>query len=176
MADAREVHIREAKDSDREAIRRVLEDAYDQYRAVLPPEGWDQYKENIIASVDSAKPIARIIALIDDEVVGSSQLFQSSEAAYGAPELEIESPILRLLAVSPSARGRGIATALIKENIKRAVELGADTLHLHTSDMMESAVKLYERLGFERAYDKDIQKGEILVKSYRLHIQTAAIL
>lgn len=176
MADAKDVHIREANEGDREAIRRVLEDAYGQYRAVLPPEGWEQYKENIAASVDSDKPFARIIALIDDEIVGSSLLFQSSEAAYGAPELGIQSPILRLLAVSPSARGRGIATALIKENIRRAAEIGATSLYLHTSDMMEAAVKLYERLGFERAYDKDIQKGEILVKSYRLPIQTAAIL
>ncbi|RTE10147.1 GNAT family N-acetyltransferase [Paenibacillus whitsoniae] len=176
MPDSKEVRIREATAEDRDAIRRVLEEAYGQYQSVLPPEGWEQYKENILASVDSERPIARIIALIDDEVVGSSQLFHSSDAAYDSPELGIESPILRLLAVAPSARGQGIATALIQENVKRAAALGADTLHLHTSDMMESAVKLYERLGFERAYDKDIQKGEILVKSYRLHIQTAAIL
>ncbi|OCT12380.1 GCN5 family acetyltransferase [Paenibacillus pectinilyticus] len=176
MSDDKVVLIREANDGDRDAIRKVLEDAYGQYRAVLPPEGWDQYKENIVASVDSDTPIARIIAEIDGEIIGSSLLFQSSETAYGAPELGIHSPILRLLAVSPSARGRGIATLLIKENIKRAIELGATTLHLHTSDMMESAVKLYERLGFERAFDKDIQKGEILVKSYKLQLQTAAIL
>ncbi|UKS26449.1 GNAT family N-acetyltransferase [Paenibacillus sp. HWE-109] len=176
MADAKELEIREATEADRDAIRKVLEDAYGQYRAVLPPEGWNQYRENIIASVDSDKPTARIIALIDGEVVGSSQLFLSSEAAYGLPELEIQSPIIRLLAVSPSARGRGIATALIKEHVRRARELGAATLHLHTSDMMESAVKLYERLGFERAQDKDIHKGETLVKSYRLQLQTAAIL
>ncbi|NOV02884.1 GNAT family N-acetyltransferase [Paenibacillus planticolens] len=176
MADERDIQIREASDGDRDAIRKVLEEAYGQYKDVLPPEGWEQYKENIVASVDGGTPAARIVALIDGEVVGSSLLFLSSEAAYGLPELAIQSPIIRLLAVSPKARGRGVATALIQESARRAIELGAATLHLHTSDMMESAVKLYERLGFERAYEKDIQKGEVLVKSYRLHLQTAAIL
>ncbi|NQX71480.1 GNAT family N-acetyltransferase [Paenibacillus alba] len=174
MADALEIQIRDATEADREAIRKVLEEAYGQYQSVLPPDGWEQYRENIVASVDSDKPTARIIALLDGEIVGSSLLFISSEAAYGLPELDIQSPIIRLLAVSPRARGRGIATALIKENVRRAVELGASTLHLHTSDMMDSAVKLYERLGFERAYEKDIRKGETLVKSYRLHLQTTA--
>lgn len=175
MAEEINVQIRDAHEGDRDAIQKVLEDAYGQYRSVLPAEGWEQYRANILESLDSEKPTARIIALIDGEVVGSSLLFLSSEAAYGAKELGIESPILRLLAVSPSARGRGVATALIRANIERAIELGGNTLHLHTSDMMESAVKLYERLGFERAYDKDIQKGDILVKSYRLQLQTAAV-
>ncbi len=74
--------------------------------AVLPPEGWQQYKDNIVASVDGVSPSARIIAVIDGEIVGSSLLFLSSQAAYGAPELEIHTPIIRLLAVSPSARGK----------------------------------------------------------------------
>ncbi|MBP1964681.1 GNAT family N-acetyltransferase [Paenibacillus aceris] len=176
MADIQDIQIREANEGDRDAIRKLLTEAYGQYQDVLPPEGWEQYKENIVASVDGGEPTARIIALSGGEVMGSSLLFLSSEAAYGLPELGIQSPIIRLLAVSPKARGRGIATALIKESARRAIELGAATLHLHTSDMMESAIKLYERLGFERAYDKDIQKGEILVKSYRLQLQAAAIL
>jgi GNAT superfamily N-acetyltransferase len=170
-----EVRIREASIEDREAILQLTVEAYMQYENVLPPEGWQQYKESIIASIGGDAPTARIVAEMDGEIVGSVLMFTSSESAYGAPELGINSPIIRLLAVSPKARGRGIATALIQESARRSLEGGAALLHLHTSDMMESAVKLYERLGFERAYDKDIQKGETLVKSYRLHLKEAAI-
>ncbi|TXK84805.1 GNAT family N-acetyltransferase [Paenibacillus sp. N3.4] len=169
-----EVRIREANERDRDLIRQLLADAYGQYQAILTPAGWEDYKANILSSVDGDAPSARLVAELEGEVVGSSLLFLSSEAAYGLPELGIQSPIIRLLAVSPQARGLGIATALIQESARRALALGASTLHLHTSDMMESAVKLYERLGFERAFDKDIQKGETLVKSYRLQLKETA--
>ncbi|NEW08372.1 GNAT family N-acetyltransferase [Paenibacillus sp. SYP-B3998] len=171
-----EIRIREANERDREAIQTLLLEAYGQYEAVFPAGGWDAYKASILASVDGEGPKARIIVEFEGEIVGSSLLFLSSEVAYGLPELEIHSPIIRLIAVSPKVRGRGIATELIKESARRALELGAATLHLHTSDMMASAVKLYEYLGFERAFDKDIQKGETLVKSYRLNLKETAIL
>lgn len=167
--------IREARDSDREAIRKVLLDAYRQYEQVLSPVRWEEYRKNIAASVEAAGPKARLVAELDGEIVGSALLFDSSLAAYGH-DIGIESPIIRLLAVSPAARGRGIATALIRECARKALEWGEETLHLHTSDMMASAVRLYERLGFERAYDKEFHNGETLVKSYRLHLRKTALL
>jgi GNAT superfamily N-acetyltransferase len=176
MGNASEIVIREATELDRESIQTLLVDAYQQYNVTLPPERWEQYRQNIIASVNGDGPAARIVAVYKDEIVGSVLLFLSSEAAYGAPELEIHSPILRLLAVSPKARGLGVGTTLIQEVARRSLVLGASTLHLHTSDMMAAAVKLYERLGFERAFDKDIQNGELLVKSYKLHLKEAVIL
>ncbi|MEK0317658.1 GNAT family N-acetyltransferase [Cohnella sp. 56] len=169
------VHVRDALDRDREAILAVLLDAYGQYEGTMPGERWAEYKRNIAASVDEPGPFARLVAEHDGELVGSAVLFPSSLAAYGR-ELGIEAPIIRLIAVKPAARGRGVATALIRESARRARELGARTLHLHTSDLMASAVRLYERLGFERAYDKDLYNGDILVKSYRLHLDDASLL
>lgn len=176
LGNSKEIQIREATELDREAIQNLMLEAYQQYETILPGDKWEPYRESIKASVYGEGPAARIIALIDGEIVGSVQLFLSSETAYGAPELGINSPIIRLLAVSPTARGKGIATELIKESVRHTISLGATVLHLHTSDMMASAVKLYERLGFERAFDKDIMNGETLVKSYRLQLQETAIL
>ncbi|MBW5449271.1 GNAT family N-acetyltransferase [Cohnella sp. CFH 77786] len=170
-----EVSIREARNSDRDAIRKVLLDAYQQYESVLAPERWAAYREDILASVEAEGPRARLVADRNGEIVGSALLFDSSLAAYGR-DIGIESPIVRLLAVSPGARGQGIATALLRESARRALEWGADTLHLHTSDMMASAVRLYERLGFERAFDKEFYNGERLVKSYRLRLRESALL
>lgn len=170
------VIIRNAELADRDATREVLMDAYGQYEQVLPEPLWNQYKESILASVDGADTKARLVAVLNGEVVGSVFLFDSSEAAYGLPDLHIHSPIIRLLAVSKKARGYGVATELIRASAKLARDLGAETLHLHTSDMMDSAVRLYERLGFERAFDKDLMNGETLVKSYRLQLREAALL
>ena len=164
------ITIRDAAAPDREAIQQVMLAAYVQYEAVMSPPRWAAYRKGILAAVDSEKALATIVAERDHEIVGSVQMFVSSEAAYGRPELGIHTPIIRLLSVLPSARGQGVATELIIESVKRTIALGAPVLHLHTSDLMQSAVRLYERLGFERAYDKDFSNGENLVKSYRLSL------
>lgn len=175
MTQAAAIVVRDAGPGDRESILEVLLDAYGQYEDTMPGERWEEYKSNIAASVDAPGPFARLVAESEGELVGSAVLFDSSLVAYGR-DLGIESPIIRLIAVKRSARGRGVATALIRESARRAQELGAYTLHLHTSDLMASAVRLYERLGFERAYDKDLYNGDILVKSYRLWLDGAALL
>nr|WP_256256553.1 GNAT family N-acetyltransferase [Paenibacillus sp. BC26] len=168
--------IRQARSSDRDAVVQVLLDAYQQYEITLDSARWEQYKENILQAIDSPTTKSRLVAELDGQIMGSVFIYESSESAYGAPGLEIHSPIIRLLGVSRQARRRGIATELIRESAKLSLDWGADTLYLHTSDLMDSAVRLYERLGFERAFDKEFRNGDILVKSYRLRLKESALL
>jgi ribosomal protein S18 acetylase RimI-like enzyme len=172
----RKVVIRSAEESDLDAVTEVLLDAYRQYEETLSAELWEQYKENILLAIKTATTKARLVAEVDGEVVGSVFIYDSSESSYGVPQLEIYNPIIRLLGVSRKARGLGVATELIRSSAKLSREWGADILHLHTSDMMDSAVRLYERLGFERAYDKEFMNGDRLVKSYRLRLQETTLL
>ncbi len=172
----RGVTVRQAEAGDRQAIEAVLLSAYGEYEQQLPPQRWLEYKTSILHAIDEATTSERLVAVQGGNVVGSVFLFDSSETAYGQPELGIDSPIIRLLAVAPEARGAGVAKELIRASAKFASERGAATLHLHTSDMMSAAVRLYERLGFERAYDKEFMNGDILVKSYRLHLAQSALL
>ncbi|QRG70459.1 GNAT family N-acetyltransferase [Brevibacillus choshinensis] len=168
MRESDPITIRDAVAGDRERLEKHLIEAYRQYEQKLSAKRWELYKEEMKRSVAGERTFAFLVAGLGDEIVGSVQLFASSEAAYGKPELAIHSPIIRFLAVSPNARGKGIAVQLIRESIRRSLAIGASTLHLHTTDMMEAAVKLYERLGFERAVEKDFFNGETTVKSYRL--------
>ncbi|MFC5469855.1 GNAT family N-acetyltransferase [Cohnella suwonensis] len=176
MASTKEVKIREASLSDRDAVVRVLLDAYRQYEQTLDAERWEQYRNGILQAIDAPTTRDRLVAEVDGQIVGSVFIYDSSESAYGAPQLAIHNPIIRLLGVTREARGLGVATELIRESAKRSLEWGADTLHLHTSDMMDSAVRLYERLGFERAHDKEFFNGDILVKSYKLRLKETALL
>ncbi|MCG7409261.1 GNAT family N-acetyltransferase [Paenibacillus sp. ACRRX] len=165
--------IRDAEASDFEAVKAVLMDAYAQYEWLLSKDRWEKYREEIIDSVSNSQVKARIIAELDGVVIGSVFLYDSSEAAYGLPQLNINTPIMRLLAVASNVRRRGVATQLIWAGIRRSHQWGADMLHLHTSEVMGAAAQLYERLGFERAHDKDIIKGDAVVKSYRFHVKEA---
>ncbi|MFC5402894.1 GNAT family N-acetyltransferase [Cohnella soli] len=177
IAITKEVKIREATIADREAVVRVLLDAYRQYEETLDAQRWEHYRDNILQSIDAQTTRSRLVAEVDGRIVGSVFIYDNSELAYGAAHhLEIHNPIIRLLGVTQEARGSGVATKLIRESARRSLEWGADTLHLHTSDMMDSAIRLYEKLGFERAYDKEFFNGDILVKSYKLRLKETALL
>ncbi|GKU79138.1 hypothetical protein L3i20_v235350 [Paenibacillus sp. L3-i20] len=170
------IKVRDAEETDLEQIKDVLLNAYAQYEFLYPKEKWEQYKDNIEASVTNPKVKARIIAELNGEIVGSVFLYDSSEAAYGVSELNINTPIMRLLGVKQNVRGLGVATELIRASATWSLDWGSDTLHLHTTDVMASAIKLYERLGFERAQDKDLIKEDAVVFSYRLLLKKTTLL
>jgi ribosomal protein S18 acetylase RimI-like enzyme len=82
---------------------------------------------------------------------------------------------VRLVAVTPDLRGRGIARALVDECIRRARASGATALGLHSSRSMRAAVRLYERIGFVRDPERDFQPpGAELVEGYLLRLDGSA--
>ncbi len=62
---------------------------------------------------------------------------------------------LRMLGVAPSARGRGVGEALVRDCLDRARAAGARGVVLSTQPQMRAAHRVYERLGFGRAPDLD---------------------
>lgn len=62
---------------------------------------------------------------------------------------------LRLLAVAPTARRRGLAGLLMQHVIDEGRSGGWSAVTLKTAPYMTSAQRLYESLGFERAYEND---------------------
>jgi ribosomal protein S18 acetylase RimI-like enzyme len=58
--------------------------------------------------------------------------------------------IVRMLVVAPSGRGRGIGRRLTNECIYRSRRDEASAISLHTSPVMEVALNMYLRMGFNR--------------------------
>jgi GNAT superfamily N-acetyltransferase len=52
-------------------------------------------------------------------------------------------PQVRLLAVAPPGRGRGVGAALMQECVRRARAAGAPVLALPTTELMRAALRLY---------------------------------
>lgn len=76
----------------------------------------------------------------------------------GSPWCELAQPgdgEFRMLAVTPAARRRGVAEALVSVCVERARELGCSAVVLSSLPVQESAHRLYERLGFRRTPDRD---------------------
>ncbi len=77
----------------------------------------------------------------------------------------------RMLAVSATARGRGIGEALTRAVIDRTTELGLTGVVLSSSTQMTSAHRIYERLGFHRTPAKDWHPTpETNLLTYRLNL------
>ncbi len=62
---------------------------------------------------------------------------------------------VRALAVAPEGRGRGIATLLVGLCLERAVADGATSVVISTAHWMTTAHRLYRRLGFVPAPERD---------------------
>ncbi|WP_449281155.1 GNAT family N-acetyltransferase [Leucobacter sp.] len=71
---------------------------------------------------------------------------------------------LRLLGVAHEARGRGVGERLMRHCIDLARRRGASRLVLHTASQMETAWRLYERMGFTRIPEREhhfVASGEV---------------
>jgi len=166
-----DVRLRDARPGDEAAIREVTLASYAQYAETLGPL-WALYRENIVATLASVAPAEQIVAEAKGDIVGAVLLYPGGAVMSegpGAGPVATKWPEVRLLAVPPAERGRGIATALMRECARRARAVGAEALTLHTTDMMQAAVRLYERMGFARdpALDWSPAPG-LTVKGFRL--------
>ena len=169
------LEIRTARSADRGAIARLTLAAYREYATIMEPDAWAALDQAIRVSLADDTDVTRLVAELDGAIVGSAALYAPDAAAYGSLASATPWPEVRLVAVSPSARGRGVARALVEECITRARTAGASALGLHTSRSMRAAMRLYERLGFVRDPDHDFHPpGAELVEGYLLRLDDPA--
>jgi GNAT superfamily N-acetyltransferase len=169
---AETVGIREARPADHDAIRDVTLAAYAEY-APRMPRHWDGYRRNILATLGDPSPATQIVAEQAGAVVGAVLLYPTGIVRPGGgPARPPRSwPEVRLLAVAPSVRGRGVGEGLMQECVRRARGWGAPGLVLHTTPMMGAAVRLYERMGFGPAPELDVEVAPgLTVAGYRLDL------
>ena len=163
--------VREATADDRPAMRDVTLAAYEEHAGEMPPDIWDIYRQDMTATTMTDDRPDRYVAEMDGEVVGCVLLYPAG-TLLELPTDEAASmptPEVRLLAVRPDARGRGIGRALMEMCVKRAREAGADVLTLHTVNFMKVAMTLYGRMGFVRNPVTDFSPAPgAVIEGYKL--------
>src|SRR5215207_158815 len=167
--------VRTARPADRGVIARLTLAAYREFASLMDPDAWRALDQAIRTSLADDTNVTRVVAELDGAIVGSAALYAPDSNAYGSIAALTPWPEVRLVAVDPAARGRGVARELVTECIRRARESGATALGLHTSQSMHAAKRLYERMGFVRDLEHDFQPpGAELVEGYLLRLDDPA--
>jgi ribosomal protein S18 acetylase RimI-like enzyme len=144
------ITVRPAHTSELADIGELTVEAYTEFMIA-----GDGYAHHLRDAVTRAREAELYVAVA---VAGDSLTGTVTFCPQGSPWCEIGQPgegEFRMLAVRPSARGGGIAQALVSVCLERSRELGYHAVVLSTLPEMAAAHRLYERLGFQRLPERD---------------------
>jgi GNAT superfamily N-acetyltransferase len=134
-----DVKVRRAVPEDAPAIASLLYASFVEFRPLYTREGFAATAitaEDVLVRL-SEGPVW--VSVWEDSLCGTVAAVARGTAIY-----------VRGMAVLPSVRGKGVGDALLKEVEAFAVGHGYGTLLLTTTLFLDSAIRLYERLGFSR--------------------------
>ena len=112
-----------------------------------------------------------LVAVTPDGKIAGCVVYFSDMKYYGSggtATMEQNAAGFRLLAVDPLYRGQGIGKLLTNECIRKAKDKKLDQVIIHTIMAMQTAWKMYEKLGFKRSEDLDFMQGQLPVFGFRL--------
>lgn len=170
--------VRQARPGEHAAVDALIDEAYAHDYGPSEGHGEDPFRSSEVrariyevwvaveggAAVEAGAPVEANAATERDAaaagVGGAGELLGSATFRRpGTPPLHEdfgpETLDLRLLGVSPRARRRGIAAALMRQAVEQARVGGFSDVALKTQPHMTGAHRLYEALGFERAPERD---------------------
>lgn len=144
------INVREARtDRDWECALDVLHGVY----AGEAYSTWERVQQTMTRNNLEGQGVFLLASDDADRILGATILLAPGSPLHQvAVDGERE---FRMLAVAPDARGQGVGEALVKACIAHAQAAGASGLVLWTQPTMKAAHRLYERIGFARASDRD---------------------
>jgi ribosomal protein S18 acetylase RimI-like enzyme len=148
-----DIVIRRAAAEEYEALGEITAQAY-LGDGLLDFGESDEYLGELRDVAKRATAAEVLVAVEHDRVLGGVTFVPS-----GGPMADIAGPgeaEIRMLAVTPEARGRGVGEALVRACTDRArATEGCVRIVLSTQRTMHSAHRVYERLGFTRTPERD---------------------
>lgn len=118
-------------------VHAALTELLSHLSSVAPPD------EEELVTITLAPETTLLGARADGELVGTLAL-----AVF--PVLTGKRAWIEDVVVLPEVRGRGVATALVEEALRRAARAGCRTVDLTSRPSRIEANRLYEKLGFQR--------------------------
>ncbi len=134
--------IRELQLKDNEQIAKVI-------RAVLiefgVPKVGTAFEDKTLDCMFETYNISKAVFFViekDTEIIGGAGIMQLQNSIENICELQ-------KMYFAPEARGKGLGSKMMSICLEKAKEFGYEKCYLETMPYMESARKLYARVGFE---------------------------
>ena len=162
--------IRNVLPRELDEVSSLLRDSYQQYENFIPPERWENYLKDIMDVRSRLDESDLIVAELEHRLVGCVTLYLDAERSI--PEAWPPGyAVIRLLAVNPQHRGQCIGHALMDECIRRCRQAKVKAIGLHTTELMDIARRMYERMGFVRFPESDFHPAPgVTVMAYQLQL------
>jgi ribosomal protein S18 acetylase RimI-like enzyme len=142
------VHIRPVRPNEHRAVGELTVRAYRQLKSDLG--AYERLLRNV---ADRAARASVLVATAGRELAGTVT-YVGGPGPYAEGD-DPDAAWIRMLAVVPEWQRRGIGEALVRECIALAARDGRCRVLLHTTMLMVTAHRLYQRLGFRRAPELD---------------------
>ncbi|WP_246456060.1 GNAT family N-acetyltransferase [Nocardioides mesophilus] len=142
--------VRAARPAELQEVGRLTLEAYAHSGYIVEE---DFYAAHLLDAAARAADAELYVAVLDDRLAGTV-----TYCPEGSPFREVAGPgegEFRMLAVSPAARRRGVAEALVRHCLDRASTLGCEAVAISSLPVQVEAHALYTRLGFVRAPERD---------------------
>lgn len=166
-------NVRNAKPSEFEEIGKLMVLVYSQLDGFPKITEQPEYYK-MLANVGelTKKPETELLVAVSDEGrIGGCVVYFGDMQYYGSggtATQEKNASGFRLLAVDPSIRGKGLGKLLTIACINKARDKKQPQMVIHTTMAMQTAWKMYEKLGFKRSEDLDFMQGKLPVFGFRL--------
>lgn len=124
------------------------------YRADAPMSPDDPYYEVLRDAAGRAADAELWVAVDADNALLGTVTWCPAGSRYRELSAPDEGEF-RALAVAPEARGRGVAELLVRHCLELGRAAGAGAVVISTAEWMHAAHRLYRRLGFLEAPERD---------------------
>ena len=144
------MNYRKGNIDDLNAIKKLAIKSWSEFKSELTNENWQDLYETLTNEKTYTDLIIKsyfvICESLNEEIIGMSFLVPNGNPT----EIYDKSwCYIRFVTVDPDFGGNGIGKKLTENCIEFAKQSGETTVALHTSEMMDKARHIYEKLGFE---------------------------
>jgi ribosomal protein S18 acetylase RimI-like enzyme len=152
--------------NDKEKLQKLGLSSYGRFRDVLTEENWNKLNSFLSSENSYSDLLSKsrcFVCETNDEIIGMAYLVPK-----GNPTdiFQADWSHIRMVGVSKEYEGKGIGKKLTQMCVDFARETNEKIIALHTSEFMDAARHLYEKIGFKLIKELEPRFG----KKYWLYI------
>jgi N-acetylglutamate synthase-like GNAT family acetyltransferase len=169
------VEVRNARTGELQQVGQLMVDVYSTLEGFPKPVEQPAYYQLLanVGELTTKRETEILVATsVENKIKGAVVYFGDMQyyGSGGTATQEKDAAGFRLLAVAQDARGSGIGKVLTIACIDKAKAQHRQQVIIHTTKAMQTAWKMYEKLGFKRSGDLDFLQGELPVFGFRLFL------